>query len=231
MIPTSFPAAAARRSLCAFACGFLVIEADVSDPEGMQQRNDSELADFHYGTVSIRIRKPTRRTSMSQPTCSGWARSLTDSAATARTSIRPRCRLVKVSSSRSPALACHRHRSRCSMRQRAICTPAAEARAEQAFAGRAGTLVVIAHRTARGRPRTCGHHGCSDPWASVSFAPDRSRTGHARHGGDRSNTTRSYVSNISRTSSTSSLTTRDLVSQDPTPISTGLTAPCTAPRR
>jgi len=39
------------------------------------------------------------------------------------------------------------------------------------------------------------------------------RTGHARHGGDRSNTTCSYVSSISQTSSTSSLTTCDLVSQ------------------
>ncbi len=48
---------------------------------------------------------------------------------------------------------------------------------------------------------------------SVSSAPDRSGTGHARHGGDRSNTTRSYVSGISQTSSTSSLTTCDLVSQ------------------
>ena len=47
----------------------------------------------------------------------------------------------------------------------------------------------------------------------VSSAPDRSGTGHARHGGDRSNTTRSYVSGISQTSSTSSLTTCDLVSQ------------------
>jgi putative transposase len=47
----------------------------------------------------------------------------------------------------------------------------------------------------------------------VSSAPDRSGTGHARHGGDRSNTTRSYVSGISQTSSTSSLTTSDLVSQ------------------
>jgi hypothetical protein len=48
---------------------------------------------------------------------------------------------------------------------------------------------------------------------SVSSAPDRSRTGHARHGGDRSNTTCSYVSGISQTSSTSSLITCDLVSQ------------------
>ena len=48
---------------------------------------------------------------------------------------------------------------------------------------------------------------------SVSSAPDRSGTGHARHGGDRSNTTCSYVSGISQTSSTSSLTTCDLVSQ------------------
>jgi putative transposase len=48
---------------------------------------------------------------------------------------------------------------------------------------------------------------------SVSFAPSRSGTGHARHGGDRSNTTCSYVSGISQTSSTSSLTTCDLVSQ------------------
>ena len=47
----------------------------------------------------------------------------------------------------------------------------------------------------------------------VSSAPDRSGTGHARHGGDRSNTTCSYVSGISQTSSTSSLTTCDLVSQ------------------
>ena len=47
----------------------------------------------------------------------------------------------------------------------------------------------------------------------VSSAPDRSGTGHARHGGDRSSTTRSYVSGISQTSSTSSLTTCDLVSQ------------------
>jgi hypothetical protein len=39
------------------------------------------------------------------------------------------------------------------------------------------------------------------------------RIGHARHGGDRSNTTCSYVSSISQTSSTSSLTTCDLVSQ------------------
>ena len=50
---------------------------------------------------------------------------------------------------------------------------------------------------------------------SVSSAPDRSGTGHARHGGDRSNTTCSYVSGISQTSSTSSLTTCDLVSQWP----------------
>ena len=48
---------------------------------------------------------------------------------------------------------------------------------------------------------------------SVSSAPDRSGTGHARHGGDRSNTTCSYVSGISQTSPTSSLTTCDLVSQ------------------
>jgi len=48
---------------------------------------------------------------------------------------------------------------------------------------------------------------------SVSSAPDRSGTGHARHGGDRPNTTCSYVSGISPTSSTSSLTTCDLVSQ------------------
>jgi hypothetical protein len=47
----------------------------------------------------------------------------------------------------------------------------------------------------------------------VSSAPDRSGTGHAHHGGDRSNTTCSYVSGISQTSSTSSLTTCDLVSQ------------------
>ena len=47
----------------------------------------------------------------------------------------------------------------------------------------------------------------------VSSAPDRSGTGHARHGGDRSSTTCSYVSGISQTSSTSSLTTCDLVSQ------------------
>ena len=47
----------------------------------------------------------------------------------------------------------------------------------------------------------------------VSSAPDRSGTGHARHGGDRSNTTCSYASGISQTSSTSSLTTCDLVSQ------------------
>jgi hypothetical protein len=47
----------------------------------------------------------------------------------------------------------------------------------------------------------------------VSSAPDRSGTGHARHGGDRSSTTRSYASGISQTSSTSSLTTCDLVSQ------------------
>jgi len=47
----------------------------------------------------------------------------------------------------------------------------------------------------------------------VSSVPDRSGTGHARHGGDRSNTTCSYVSGISQTSSTSSLTTCDLVSQ------------------
>ena len=47
----------------------------------------------------------------------------------------------------------------------------------------------------------------------MSSAPDRSGTGHARHGGDRSSTTRSYVSGISQTSSTSSLTTCDLVSQ------------------
>jgi len=47
----------------------------------------------------------------------------------------------------------------------------------------------------------------------VSSAPDRSGTGHARHGGDRSNTTCSYVSGTSQTSSTSSLTTCDLVSQ------------------
>jgi putative transposase len=47
----------------------------------------------------------------------------------------------------------------------------------------------------------------------VSSEPDRSGTGHARHGGDRSSTTRSYVSGISQTSSTSSLTTCDLVSQ------------------
>jgi hypothetical protein len=39
-------------------------------------------------------------------------------------------------------------------------------------------------------PLACGHHG----WGRrpldfpVSFAPDRSGTGHARHGGDRSNT-------------------------------------------
>ena len=49
----------------------------------------------------------------------------------------------------------------------------------------------------------------------MSFAPSRSGTGHARHGGDRSSTTRSYVSGISQTSSTSSLITCDLVSQYP----------------
>ena len=48
---------------------------------------------------------------------------------------------------------------------------------------------------------------------SVSSAPGRSGTGHARHGGDRPSTTCSYVSGISQTSSTSSLTTCDLVSQ------------------
>jgi hypothetical protein len=48
---------------------------------------------------------------------------------------------------------------------------------------------------------------------SVSSAPDRSGTGHARHGGDRSNTTCCYVSGISQTSLTSTLTTCDLVSQ------------------
>ena len=64
---------------------------------------------------------------------------------------------------------------------------------------------------------------------SVSSAPDRSRTGHARHGGDRSNTTCSYVSSISRTSSTSSLTTRDLVSQDPP--QSALAAPLSVRRR
>ena len=48
---------------------------------------------------------------------------------------------------------------------------------------------------------------------SVSFAPSRSGTGHARHGGDRPSTTCSYVPGISQTSSTSSLTTCDLVSQ------------------
>ena len=51
--------------------------------------------------------------------------------------------------------------------------------------------------------------------SSVSFAPSRSGTGHARHGGDRSNTTCSYVPGISQTSSTSSLTACDLVSQPP----------------
>ena len=49
----------------------------------------------------------------------------------------------------------------------------------------------------------------------MSSAPDRSGTGHARHGGDRPSTTCSYVSGISQTSSTSSLTTCDLVSQYP----------------
>ncbi len=48
---------------------------------------------------------------------------------------------------------------------------------------------------------------------SVSSAPDRSGTGHARHGGDRSNTTCCYVSGISQTSLTSTLTTCDIVSQ------------------
>src|SRR5712672_2815622 len=54
---------------------------------------------------------------------------------------------------------------------------------------------------------------------SAALGPSRElrtrpvRTGHARHGGDRSNTTCSYVSSISQTSSTSSLTTCDLVSQ------------------
>ena len=47
----------------------------------------------------------------------------------------------------------------------------------------------------------------------VSSAPSRPGAGHARHGGDRSDTTRSYVPGISQTSSTSSLTTCDLVSQ------------------
>ena len=66
-------------------------------------------------------------------------------------------------------------------------------------------------------PLTCGHPGWdSGPLGfSVSFAPNRSGTGHARHGGDRPSTTRSYVSGISQTSSTSSLITRDLVSQRP----------------
>jgi hypothetical protein len=49
----------------------------------------------------------------------------------------------------------------------------------------------------------------------VSFAPSRPGAGHARHGGDRPSTTRSYVPGISQTSSTSSLTTCDLVSQLP----------------
>ena len=44
---------------------------------------------------------------------------------------------------------------------------------------------------------------------SVSSAPRRSGTGNARHGGDRSNTTCSYVSGINRTSPTSSLTSCD----------------------
>jgi hypothetical protein len=39
-------------------------------------------------------------------------------------------------------------------------------------------------------PRTCGRHGwIGGPWAFPRcFAPDRSGTGHARRGGDRSNT-------------------------------------------
>src|ERR1035438_5667375 len=45
------------------------------------------------------------------------------------------------------------------------------------------------------------------------LTPSRSGTGHARHGGDRPSTTCSYVPGISQTSSTSSLTTCDLVSQ------------------
>jgi len=56
----------------------------------------------------------------------------------------------------------------------------------------------------------------------VSFAPSQPGAGHARHGGDRSGTTWSYVPGISQTSSTRSLTTCDLVSQSP---------PATAPRR
>jgi hypothetical protein len=47
----------------------------------------------------------------------------------------------------------------------------------------------------------------------VGFAPSRSGTGHARHGGDRSSTTRSYVPGINQPSSTSSLTACDFVSQ------------------
>ncbi len=57
-------------------------------------------------------------------------------------------------------------------------------------------------------PLTCGHPGWDGgPWAFPRcFEPGRSGTGHARHGGDRSSTTRSYVPGISQTSSTSSLT-------------------------
>ena len=47
----------------------------------------------------------------------------------------------------------------------------------------------------------------------TGFAPDRSGTGHARCGRDRSSTTWSYVFDMRRTSSTSSLTQCDLASQ------------------
>jgi hypothetical protein len=47
----------------------------------------------------------------------------------------------------------------------------------------------------------------------VSSAPGRSGTGYARHGGDRSSTTRSYVHGINQPSSTSSLNACDFVSQ------------------
>ena len=47
----------------------------------------------------------------------------------------------------------------------------------------------------------------------TGFEPDRSGTGHARCGRDRSSTTWSYVFDMRRTSSTSSLTQCDLASQ------------------
>src|SRR5213075_1183791 len=72
-------------------------------------------------------------------------------------------------------------------------------------------------------PLTCDRHGWDDgPWAFpwASHPTDQEPATHATVG-TRSNTTRSYVLDIRRTSFTSSLTTCDFVSQQPPPPTPG----------